>query len=329
VSARLLLVCIPLFVLSACHPKPTGVEAHLDDHYPELLSEWKLFIGTPRELKPNQGVIPYDVNSPLFSNYASKFRTIWMPAGQSGAYDGQKVFNLPVGTILSKTFSFGDRHIETRLYIHKANGWAGVTYVWNHAQSDAVLDVTPEPVPVKWNGMAFDYDIPNVNQCKVCHEGPEDNGPLGVTARNLNREYNYSTGAENQLVHWTKAGYLRSAPAPAQAPRFKDDLDSKARAYLDVNCGSCHVVGGRGMKSGVFLTASETNLKNLGVCKATTDTPHSFDIIPGKPDRSALLDRMLSTNRKIMMPDLGHSVVHKEGVDLIRQWIAAMPGSCS
>jgi uncharacterized repeat protein (TIGR03806 family) len=272
-----------------CSRTPRGVQAHLDDHYPDKLSEWQIFTGSQRELKPNTGVLVYTVNTALFSNHAAKLRTVWMPKGSSATYKPEGVFDLPVGSVLTKTFSFANRHIETRLYVHKKNGWQGITYVWNHDQSDAVLDVTPAPVAVNWNGQVFDYDIPNVNQCKVCHEGPADNGPLGITARQLNRD--------NQLALWTQAGYLKGAPAALAEP--PSDLNSRARAYLDVNCASCHIVGGRAMKSGVFLAYSE----------------------PAPKSPAKLLETMLSTDPKKMMPTIGRTLIDDEGVALIRDWV--------
>lgn len=321
------IVIVALLSLAGCS-NSTGVHVDLSTAFPEKLSAWRLFQGDQKELRPNEGVIPYDVNTPLFSNYAAKFRTVWMPKGVSGKYTSAGVLDLPVGTVLSKTFSFGDRHLETRLYIHKPGGWEGVTYVWNREQTEAILDVTPQPVSISWNGMDVDYDIPNVNQCKTCHEGANGNAPLGITARNLNRDYAYASGAENQLVHWAGAGYLRGLPPASELPTPGTSLDARAREYLDVNCGSCHVAGGRGAKSGVFLTAAESDLQKLGVCKPATAASASFDIQPGQPDRSMLLHRMKSLDRKIMMPDIGHSIVHREGVELIRDWITAMPGTC-
>ena len=307
-SSYLRLGCFALLLsLAGCSQKQHGVQAHLDDHYPDKLSEWQFFTGKARELKPNEGVLSYEVNTSLFSNHAEKHRTVWMPKGVTGTYKSDAVFDLPVGTILTKTFSFGARRIETRLFIHKKNGWQGVTYVWNTDQIDATLDVTPAPVPVEWQGHQFDYEIPNVNQCKVCHEGPLDNGPLGITAKNLNRG--------GQLTKWVSAGYLQGVPA--NPPAAGTSLEARARDYLDVNCGTCHVVGGRGMKSGVILTANEHNPKNLGVCVKEV-------IVPGKPDQSKLVERMRSLDPKVMMPDLGHSIIDVDGIELIRQWIASM-----
>ena len=52
------------------------------------------------------------------------------------------------------------------------------------------------------------------------------------------------------------------------------------------------------------------------------------DIVPGKPDESILPFRLASTEGGVMMPELGRSTVHQEGVQLIRDWIASMPGHC-
>jgi hypothetical protein len=60
--------------------------------------------------------------------------------------------------------------------------------------------------------------------------------------------------------------------------------------------------------------------------KGTGDRRH--DIVPGQPDASILSYRMVSEDPAAMMPELGRSVVHDEGVQLIRDWIAAMQGGC-
>jgi hypothetical protein len=53
-----------------------------------------------------------------------------------------------------------------------------------------------------------------------------------------------------------------------------------------------------------------------------------FDIEPGQPDQSILIYRVESTDPGIMMPQLGRSLVHWEAAQLLRQWIAEIPGSC-
>jgi hypothetical protein len=51
-------------------------------------------------------------------------------------------------------------------------------------------------------------------------------------------------------------------------------------------------------------------------------------VVPGKPERSILVYRMDSQDPGVMMPELGRSTTHKEGVALIREWIQQMKGSC-
>jgi hypothetical protein len=40
------------------------------------------------------------------------------------------------------------------------------------------------------------------------------------------------------------------------------------------------------------------------------------------------LHRMLSTEADVAMPEVGRSLVHAEGVSLIRDWIASLQGGC-
>jgi uncharacterized repeat protein (TIGR03806 family) len=234
-----------------------GVHPHLHEPYPAKLSAWHLFVGRPGQLRPNQGVVRCDINTPLFSDYAPKHRFVWMPPGTSARYRQDDVFDFPVGTIFSKTFAFpveghrGERLVETRLLVRAASRWVGLLYVWNQPQTEATLDVeTADPVPVQFIDDAgrlhqTNYNVPNANQCKECHELRETMRPLGPRARNLNKTYAYAGGAANQLEYWTQVGYLDGAPLSAQAPpaavwndASTGDAEARARAYLDTNCGT-------------------------------------------------------------------------------------------
>ena len=125
-------------------------------------------------------------------------------------------------------------------------------------------------------------------------------------------------------------------PAAASLPAFVDPfgtagtLDQRARDYLHGNCAHCHQPGGGAGKSGLVFLASETNLAKVGVCKVPAAAGpgtggHPHDIVPGKPDESIVLFRMNSLDPEIKMPELPNRVIDKAGVELIRQWIAAMP----
>jgi len=337
-----IVACVAVLLLSGCS---RSVHSFRDQPYPETLSAWKLFTGKPAALHPNDGGVHYDLNTPLFSDYAAKSRFVWMPPGTSATYIANDAFEFPVGTIFSKTFAYSGRLIETRLLVRGKSGWIPLPYVWNDAQTEAVLQVAADSTTVHWTHpsgekYSIDYVIPNVNQCKECHEKSKTTVPIGPKARNLNKDFQYADGRANQLAYWTRIGYLKGAPAPEQAPHATvwDDpssgtVEARARTYMDVNCGHCHNPEGTANTSGLYLTASETDLMRLGVCKVPVSAGQGsgdllFDIVDGKPEESILLLRMNSTVPKVMMPELGRTLIHREAVGLIREWIRNMQGEC-
>jgi uncharacterized repeat protein (TIGR03806 family) len=364
-------------ILAACARAPQPV------HYfaagkPVKLSEWNVVFRAGDALALNERVVAYDLNTPLFSDYAHKLRTIWMPQDAAAKYDATQTFEFPVGTIISKTFYYplpkhaagnakgvarthdqtrdftgagldlrNVRLIETRLLVRREHGWEAFPYVWNTQQTEAELARTGDEFPLELvadDGARepFTYVVPNENQCAGCHVvdlKTKQIAPIGPKARHLNRDYVYAGATENQLAHLTKLGYLSGAPEPAAAPRnanWQDSaqpLDARARAYLDVNCGHCHNSAGAANTTALFLDASVAPDRNLGLCKPPVAAgrgtgDHYFDIVPGKPDDSILTFRMASHEPGVMMPEQGRSTTHVEGLALIRDWIAAWPGSC-
>ena len=337
---------------ASCSGWGSGVRVFLEEPFPEKLSSWRLFEKSSAPLRPNVGLIPYDLNTPLFSDYAAKYRFVWMPAGQAATYNEDEAFSFPVGTILSKTFAFpegngkgdGERLIETRLLVRAKNGWVALPYIWNEAQTEAVLSVAGgvEDVAMKDAAGAtqkIHYVIPNTNECAQCHEKSKTLLPIGLKARHLNRDFDYAGGRENQIAHWTKVGYLRDAPSVEQWPRApvwneaaSGSVEARARAYLDANCAHCHQPGGSAGYTGVLLGWKEQDHRRLGYCKNPNSAGYSgnlsFDVVPGRPDESILLYRMLSSRPKEMMPEIGRSLVHREGALLVREWLASLEGSC-
>jgi uncharacterized repeat protein (TIGR03806 family) len=316
----------------------------------ERLSQYLLFEGDPALQRAAAGVIPYDLNSALFSDYAEKYRFIKLTPDAHATYSREEVFEFPVGTVIAKTFAFphdardasrGRRLIETRILKHEPDGWVGLPYIWNKEQSEAFLDVAGDTRDVSWihtdgHTRTDNYIIPNANQCKGCHKAGENMRLIGPKARNLNRDFAYSGGTENQLTHWARIGALAGAPEPATVPRLAvwDDsrsgtLDARARAWLEINCAHCHSPEGPARNSGLDLLASQQNPTAFGINKPPVAAGIgsgglAFDIVPGRPDQSILAFRIASTHPGIMMPELGKRLVHEEGVALIRQWITAL-----
>jgi uncharacterized repeat protein (TIGR03806 family) len=170
------------------------------------------------------------------------------------------------------------------------------------------------------------YAVPNKNQCKGCHAVGDALTPIGPAAHHLDRNMDYGSGATGQLAHWVSAGLLDAAPS---TPHVGASLDARARAYLDVNCAHCHNPRGPASNSGLDLSFAQTDPAHWGVRKRPVAAGRAsanllFAIDPGAPDRSILLHRMESTDPGVMMPELGRTLVDREGVALIRQWIAAM-----
>ena len=400
-SARCVAVALALAAfVTGCARVPQPVH-YFAEGKPDKLSDWHLVEAHDGRLVANTDVVPYDLNTPLFSDYAHKFRTVWMPQGKAAKYDPEGPFDFPVGTVLTKTFFYplptGAPHdtkavaraydttrdfaagaagealdlakvhlVETRVLVRREKGWEAIPYVWNAAQTEAELARTGDAIPLdlvdETSGKAgrderadqglrpyestpaheaFTYVVPNENQCAGCHVTnvqAKQIEPLGPRARHLNRDYAYASGKENQLAHWVAKGYLAGVPA-ADPPRDADwhdakaPLDARARAYLDVNCSHCHSPTGPANTTALDLRSAATDLRRLGLCKPPVAAgrgtgDHLFDIVPGKPDESILLYRITSSEPGVMMPEMGRNTTHKEGVELIREWIAATSGTC-
>lgn len=374
-AMRLLAVALLAAHLVACG-KPPRVQVHPADAPPDRLGEWGVVLADGRVLELNQGILPYGLNTPLFSDYALKLRSVWLPEGTAAAYRADREFEFPVGTILSKTFYYeraGARDtgavdvaiarresgldgegrldlgryvlVETRLLVRYEQGWRALPYVWNDTQDEAFLEQAGDVRNIRLGGedqaQSFVYVIPDVNQCGGCHK-PDHTAaelrPLGPRAWQLNRDYPYPDGPTNQLEHWTAGGILRGTPdslpdgvrwsAPDTAP-----VEMRAKAYLDANCAHCHNASGPADTSGLDLSIGAPVDRRYGICKppvavgrGSGDRP--YDIYPGRPEDSILVYRMEHADPAIAMPELGRSTVHREGVALVRSWIAALPGEC-
>lgn len=311
----------------------------------KLLSDYGLFADIAAH-KPAENVVPYGMKMPLFTDYAHKFRFFYMPKGASALYRDHEVMEFPLGTVLIKTFAYpadfrkpdeNIRRIETRLLIRQEKGWNAWAYVWNEDQTDAVLKVAGKTLPVSWvdeggKSRSIDYVVPNKNQCKGCHTLGRALTPIGPKARYLNFDYDYPSGTENQITKWVTAGKLHGVPARDDiptVPEFSDvsaSLDKRARAYLDINCAHCHRSEGPASTSGLFLTYGETNKVTWGYNKTPVAAGRgsggfAVDIAPGKPEESIMLYRVNATDPGIMMPEVGRTTIHTEGVELLKEWI--------
>lgn len=330
-------ICIATMATQAARPDAAGpvVDAVITgDTLPKKLSDFGFF----RDIsgwQPNDRVVPYELNSPLFSDYAEKYRYIYVPAGKRlmiDRSDEQGLLQFPVGAAIIKSFGYAQEGktqlLETRVLLHRADGWLALPYVWNAEQTEATLKVAGTRLPVTFTDpsgktRSISYAVPNKNQCKECHSLDDAVMPIGPKLRNLPRDSQDALRLFG-LISDVSVGGSMVDYSDRDAP-----LDLRARAYLDVNCAHCHNRRGSASNSGLFLTYQEPDGVNLGIGKRPTAAGRGsggldFAIATGHPEKSYLIYRLKSLDPGIAMPEVGRSTVHREGVELLSDWIAAM-----
>jgi len=235
-------------LLAACGQARPPVSIHPSDTQPGKLSDWGVVFADGKSFELNDRVVAYDLNTPLFSDYALKLRSVWMPVGTTAEYRATGPMDFPVGTIISKTFhyekapGFGDAAfrvikadresvldasgslslethvlIETRLLIRYEEGWKALPYVWNATQDEAFLALAGDVRQIDLlDGDRiedFIYVVPDANQCGGCHTTDHSSKalqPIGPKAWQLNRDYRYGGQTAQQLQHWAEIGLLAS-----------------------------------------------------------------------------------------------------------------------
>jgi glucose/arabinose dehydrogenase len=344
------------------------LERHIDTTtaprppFPSRLSDTGLFTDVTA-LKPHPALIPYEINAPAWNDGAASQRFIALPQGERMEFMERNGWNLPNGAALVQTLSKGGKPIETRVLLRQQNEWAGYTYAWNDAHSDATL--------VPKEGTTRDgWRYPGRQECAFCHSRAV-NFVLGVSTVQLNRG--------DQLARWEREGLLkcdhskieeaewrtefekqnlndtevqarmnvvlrtdlqrepaRDSPllphAAGALPRIVDPTDKLAsvhdrvRAYLHANCSHCHVrSGGGNSKMQLASYFDDTALEILGAepMHGTFGIPEVKLAAPGAPERSLVIYRA-AVRGPGQMPPVGSMKVDAEGVALLSQWLAGM-----
>lgn len=294
----------------------------------------------------------------LPGNSKIEFDTVTYPQPAPGALPG---WRFPDGTVLVKTFSLdlkaGDpasrRRLETRILHYKhmpgteevgTQFWRGYTYVWNDEQTDAELlettganrEFTINDPAAPGGKRVVNWRFPSRAECTLCHTMSAKYA-LGVNTAQMNKDHHYDGVTANQLEALAHMGLFdKPLPkSPAEMPKLVDyrdetkDLNRRARSYLEANCAHCHRKWGGG--NAEFQLLAGQPLDQAGVI----DTPPGhgrFDLAdprilaPGQPERSLIATRIqrLGLGR---MPHIGSNVVDQKAVDLLSEWIRALPKS--
>ena len=284
--------------------------------------------------QPSSGLIPYSINAPFWSDAANKERWMAFPNGQTVTVASDGDWQFPAGTVLMKHFRLNNMLIETRLFVHHPDGaWAGYTYEWNAAQTDA----TRVQGGATRNINGQNWIFPSEAQCDQCHTAAAGHA-LGLETAQLNRNHTYvQTGrTANQLTtHSVIDTVTPDYPADVQAlPAMPDPADTaaslteRARAYLHSNCANCHRPGGptpSPLDLRYATSLAQTNACDVAPNSGDLGLPNARLIAPGNAASSVLPARM---NRRDgnAMPPIGSNIVDTAGVALIEQWIGSLSG---
>lgn len=317
--------------------------------YPKL-SDYNFFEGEMKNLQPVKGVLPYDLNSSLFTDYALKKRFVWMPDNVTATYDTDgSILNFPTGAVLIKNFYYNNvqpdnstKIIETRMLIKKEDGWVFANYIWNNEQTEATYSLNGNTVPISWeqDGVTLqtNYRIPSELECFKCHQLFEANMPIGPKPQNLNKNFNFSDGNSNQLQKWVEEGYLDGSNLPSEIVSTVDwhdetkPLEDRVRSYLDINCAHCHSPNTYCGYTPMNLAYTAGNAaENFGICTPPLDFASGGQeyIIKAGDSRNSLLPfKMASLDPVEMMPQIGRTLKDDDAVEMINAWINDMETPC-
>jgi uncharacterized repeat protein (TIGR03806 family) len=288
--------------------------------------------------QPASGLIPYAPNAPFWSDNAAKQRFMALPDGQRIVVGSDGDMDFPNGSVLVKHFRLGTQLVETRLLMRHDNGdWAGYTYEWNTAGTDATRVVGGKSVQVAGQ----DWLFPSESQCLLCHTAAAGRS-LGLELQQLNGLLTYATTGRtaNQLATLDAISLFAPplAQAPANLPSLPDPagsggtLGERARSYLHTNCSHCHRPGGA-TSSNLDLRFS-TALPNTNTCEVvpvrTLGIADARIIAIGGTDpaaRSLLVHRPNLANAD-SMPPMQPRQVDAAGVALLRNWVNSLT-SCN
>jgi putative heme-binding domain-containing protein len=327
--------------------------------FPRRLSETGLFASTPDQ-SPAPGVVPFSVNAAQWVDGATARRWIALPGTASMSW-GKGVWGddkpaWPMNSVLARTLSVqtkpGDpastKNVETQVLHFNGTEWNGYSYAWNDQQTDAELvgaEGDDKPVAIadetSPGGVRHQqWHFGSRAQCMTCHNVWADFA-LAFNLPQLDRMQSFDGVTDNQVRTFRHIGMLlqpqgpkRGDPPPSQEKLTLTDpydssanLNERARSYLHVNCSHCHRFGGGG--SALFDVRKELPLDKLNLVDIPPNLGN-FNIddarlaCAGDPARSVLLYRMAKLGRG-RMPHIGSDAVDSRGIELIREWITAMP----
>jgi mono/diheme cytochrome c family protein len=297
-------------------------------------------------LKPNPGLVSYEINVPFWSDNAIKSRWVSVPGKQTIGFSATNNWRFPAGTIWVKHFDLqltngvasSARRLETRLLVKNSEGVYGVTYRWGDSLTNATL--VPE------GGMDEDFVIrngygeivrtqtwhyPGRVECLNCHTAV-GGFALGMNTPQMNRKHDYDGTVANEIQALSDAGYfsnkvtrVSSLLALAHATNTSASVEFRARSFLAANCEQCHQPGGVALQQANWDARITTPLKASGIVDGglvkNMGDPNNRVVKFGSLANSMMYYRVagMGTNH---MPPLATSLVNTQAVQLLTEWIS-------
>jgi uncharacterized repeat protein (TIGR03806 family) len=303
-------------------------------------------------MAPTAGLVPYTVNTPLWSDAALKSRWTALASGTTVAFAPTGEWSWPNGTVFIKNFSLGTddtnpavvKRLETRVLVRDAHGAVyGVTYQWRADNSDA--DLVPSAgtsavITISTAGggtRTQTWYFPSQSDCVTCHTAVSG-GVLGVKSRQLNGSYAYPGSAitDNQLRTWNHLNMFTTPvneasisgyPALSAVGDTNASLQQRSRSYLDANCFACHQPGGA--SNSAWDARYDTPLASQGIVGALPvnglGVVGAHVVTPASTAQSVLylrLDTVLPD--PITMPPLARHLIDTTAVTTIASWIGSL-----
>ncbi len=322
--------------------------------FPRKLSETGIFSDTAEHV-PAAGVVPYAINAEPWADGTTAERFIALPNnstldtykrsdGMIGFFAGD--WHFPDGGLLVKTVAIelepgkvvSRKRLETQLLQYEIDHWNAYNYIWNDEQTDATLaddsgvdralSIRDAAAPDGLRRQTWHHA--SRTECLLCHTSRVGT-VLGFRPNQVDRQVAFNGTQANQLTVLEGLGVfgegIPNKRDPLPNPNDESEpLESRARAYLHVNCGHCHSRGGGGASFfdiQYHITLPKTALIGSRPTQGTFGIVDAQLIASGDPYRSMVYYRMSKLGHG-HMPQFGTNLIDTVGTKLIGNWIASM-----
>ena len=330
---------------STVHRLVRNPDAGKPASFPHKLSETGLFSDVVKQT-PAKGVLPFEIQATMWADGATGQRFVGVVEG-SGSIETKVTINKKTGrpqgkmkwpkdAVLAKTVRMemtpGDattaKNIETQMLHFNGEAWNSYSYRWNDAGTDAELvgaagderqlDLTGKDFPEGKH--RYNYRFHSRAECMRCHNA------WGGFALSF---------APQQLIEPEKfmaagcfdAEFLKASNARLINPQDdKAALESRARAWLHVNCASCHRQDGGGsvlLMVNAEMPLSEMHAVDETLMRGDFGITDARVIAPGLSGSSILLHRIAKSGGG-HMPMIGAREVDVKGLQLLANWVRSM-----